>query len=214
MNCQNCGIEIPPTWTAALTSNSCPACGQPIMDEQTQTLTKELSEALKVMPANAEAIAGWLISNYKLTKINSYDPVVSNTKPKRQNQQASSSPVANGQPLTPADLLKNAKTDIDYDKIVKEAAIARSNKFPPSIVREDSFSADESEVEVPEDEDFDVENVSNNELNRIMQKLESSALPASKELQAEYKKIAMKQQLARDSLESGVPSKGGFCRAG
>lgn len=218
MNCQNCGIEIPPTWTAALTANVCPACGQPIMGEEVQTLIKDLSEALKIMPANAEAIAGWVVSNYKLTKIASYDPaeVKAQDKKKPVGSNAPAGAVKRG-PITAADLLKQAKTGLDPDEMMQRAYEARNNIPPP--VMEDEFDYEQDVVE----DEFDQESYSQKQLARVMGKMQGQKQipqpimeeePMTKALLLETNRLYVKQQEAKESILSDAPKKNGFCRAG
>ena len=74
MDCNTCGINIPPIWKACLVSNICPSCNGKIMSDFTQELIKGLSVAITQMPNNPEGIACWLVSNYKMDKINDYEP--------------------------------------------------------------------------------------------------------------------------------------------
>jgi len=75
MRCMSCGANIPPEWVMAIQSNQCPGCGNEIMDEKTQELLKELSEAMDKMPNDPQGVAGWLISNYRFMKMGSGEPV-------------------------------------------------------------------------------------------------------------------------------------------
>lgn len=74
MKCQSCSIEIPPVWVAALKNNSCPSCSGKIMSEDLQGLIDGLSTAMEQMPNNPQGVACWIVSNYKLEKINEYEP--------------------------------------------------------------------------------------------------------------------------------------------
>ena len=75
MKCISCKIDVPAQWTAALNSNICPSCGKNIMDEVSKNLLAELRTAMTKMPNDPEGLAGWLLSNYKLRKIGSAEPV-------------------------------------------------------------------------------------------------------------------------------------------
>lgn len=74
MKCMSCKAEIPPAWVHAINSNSCPGCGGTIMDSKAQTILAEVREAMNQMPSNPEGLAGWLMSNYKLTKVGDAEP--------------------------------------------------------------------------------------------------------------------------------------------
>jgi len=71
----SCGANIPPEWVNAIQRNECPGCGGEIMGESTQTLLKELAEAMQKMPNDPQGVAGWLISNYRFQKMGTADPV-------------------------------------------------------------------------------------------------------------------------------------------
>jgi len=75
MICQNCSVEIPPAWVAAIASNQCPACSGPIMDDAAQALMEGLATALKQMPNNPQGIAGWILSNFQVRQIGDALPV-------------------------------------------------------------------------------------------------------------------------------------------
>ena len=78
----SCKAIIPPAWVAAIKSGICPGCGGNIYDEATKILMEELAAAMEVMATssgtggvNAQGIAGWLMSNYRLQKIGDAIPV-------------------------------------------------------------------------------------------------------------------------------------------
>jgi hypothetical protein len=75
MKCDNCKVNIPPEWTLVLQSNECPNCKGEIMSANTKTLLAELTEAMLKMPNDPEGLAGWLMSNYRLEKFGSAEPV-------------------------------------------------------------------------------------------------------------------------------------------
>lgn len=75
MRCMSCGADIPPQWVGAIRRNECPGCEGEIMGESTQTLLKELTEAMGKMPNDPQGVAGWLISNYRFQKMGSAEPV-------------------------------------------------------------------------------------------------------------------------------------------
>lgn len=75
MQCRNCKCEIPPAFVTAIANNSCPGCGKEIMSETDQELMTSLSEAMERMPNDPQGLAGWLLSNYRLTKVGAAEPV-------------------------------------------------------------------------------------------------------------------------------------------
>jgi hypothetical protein len=54
---------------AALAANSCAACGGTIFDEESKILMEELKLVINQMPNDPDGLAGWLLSNYHLEKI-------------------------------------------------------------------------------------------------------------------------------------------------
>lgn len=81
MQCLTCHAEIPPQWVNAIQRNECPGCGGPIMDDASKELLTELKEAMGKMPNDPEGLAGWLLSNYTLTKIGAAEPTEFHRKP-------------------------------------------------------------------------------------------------------------------------------------
>jgi len=74
MLCNSCNAEIPPAFVKAIKVNICPACDGPIMSDQTIELMAGLKSALEQMPNDAQGIAGWLLSNYRMEKVGTGEP--------------------------------------------------------------------------------------------------------------------------------------------
>jgi len=74
MKCNSCAADIPPQWVHSINTNTCPGCGSELMDTKAQNILAEVREAMNQMPANPEGLAGWLLSNYKLTKVGAAEP--------------------------------------------------------------------------------------------------------------------------------------------
>jgi hypothetical protein len=118
MDCINCNANIPPAWVSCINNNICPGCGKAIMDEKSKELLDELSSAMKKMPNDPEGLAGWLLSNYRLEKIGSAEPIEFH----RQRQ--------NGNNIPEGDMkmgnskvqqfFKNAGVDIDRKKKLRD----------------------------------------------------------------------------------------------
>ena len=92
MNCMSCGSPIRPEFKASIRNNVCPACGDPLMNDETQELLSEIKEAFIKMPNDPEGLAGWLLANYEMRKIGQADPVKmfygdKNKKPLRYDQE-------------------------------------------------------------------------------------------------------------------------------
>jgi len=80
MDCQNCGAEIPQEWIKAIDNLhllggqisfilKCKECSEPIMDDNVLVLLGGLSSILMKEDANAQDIMSWILSNYKLEKV-------------------------------------------------------------------------------------------------------------------------------------------------
>ncbi len=69
ISCQSCQIEIDPKYVAALRQNVCPGCNESIMSDESKVLMDELREVMAKMPNDPDGLAGWLLSNYYLEKI-------------------------------------------------------------------------------------------------------------------------------------------------
>lgn len=87
MKCISCEIDVPPQWVACIQANSCPSCAGPIMDDMSKELLQELKLAMEKMPkADAAGISGWILSNYKLTKIGLAEPIAFHQKKLEQRR--------------------------------------------------------------------------------------------------------------------------------
>lgn len=75
MRCVSCGADVPPQYVKAIETNICPACGDSILTDESKQLLFELSEAMSNMPNDPQGVAGWLLSNYRIKKIGSAEPV-------------------------------------------------------------------------------------------------------------------------------------------
>jgi len=84
-----CNAEIPPEWVAAINSGVCPGCGGQMYSDEHKQLLEELRTAMEEMKsADAESITGWLLSNYRLTKIGEAEPTQFHRKPNQVQAQA------------------------------------------------------------------------------------------------------------------------------
>ena len=73
--CNECGAGIPPEWKGAISKNECPGCLGTIMSEEQRELIAELGEAMEKMPNDPIGVAGWLVSNYNLSKVGDCAPI-------------------------------------------------------------------------------------------------------------------------------------------
>lgn len=107
MFCENCKIEIPPSFVKVIASNVCPGCEQPIMGEKTKELMVELTAAIAKMEHDPEGLASWIISNYNLNKTGSAQP----TEFYRGKRAESSSDVGQRPPHSETYMQALARTD-------------------------------------------------------------------------------------------------------
>jgi hypothetical protein len=70
-----CEADIPPAFVNAIAKNECAGCGGPIMTDDAKVLMDELADAMERMPNNSKGVAGWLLSNYRFSKIGDAQPV-------------------------------------------------------------------------------------------------------------------------------------------
>jgi len=70
MKCLSCETEVDPKWKSAIEKNTCPFCGNPILNEHLKGLLSNLSEIMIEMQPYQEELDDWLFSNYKYIKSN------------------------------------------------------------------------------------------------------------------------------------------------
>lgn len=72
MKCKACNEQIPSKFTHSIKINTCPLCGEQIMDEILQEILNNLSSLMKKAEENnfIPDVEEWLSSNYKLNKSN------------------------------------------------------------------------------------------------------------------------------------------------
>lgn len=73
MKCFSCNIEIPHTFTFALSENKCPGCGKEILDEETRALKSDIvkfvGSSINLKMDTLEKLAMMLISRYDIQGI-------------------------------------------------------------------------------------------------------------------------------------------------
>lgn len=74
MKCVSCAVDIPVSFVVAIEQNKCPGCSGPIQTEESIEFMEELAKAFERMPNDPKGIAGWILSNYHLNKINDEEP--------------------------------------------------------------------------------------------------------------------------------------------
>lgn len=80
MKCMSCNVEVPPSFVRSIELNCCPACGENILNDEAKSLMSEIADAFKRMENDPAGLAGWLLSNYTLTKVGTAEPTVFHRK--------------------------------------------------------------------------------------------------------------------------------------
>jgi len=127
MKCMNCNAEISPQYVHAIANNTCPGCGGSIYDNETKDLYDELKEAMLRMPNDPVGLAGWLLDNYKLSKIGDVTPVekfynASVEKPKDNPKVKTASPEKTNEFFQRAGVSPQTKSKMskDYSELVNQ----------------------------------------------------------------------------------------------
>lgn len=79
MQCMSCETEVNPKWQHAIEQNSCPFCGNHIMDEVLKDLLSTLSHTMAQLQSYPDQFDDWMLSNYSF--IRTYDPNLPNFLP-------------------------------------------------------------------------------------------------------------------------------------
>lgn len=168
MKCMSCQAEIPPSFVHAIQSNTCAGCGGAIMNEESKFILTELKEAIVKMAEDpkglAEGLAGWILSNYNVTKIGeTVEPTNFHRKAavnsKKQGKQGPKLKIANN-PV--ADFLKrtNASKGLENRPDLRELVNTINSGNVDENLYGDGEELDQEENEIDnseysENEDFD-----------------------------------------------------------
>ena len=68
MKCKSCQSEVSPKFAHAIGTNTCPFCGDEIMDSELQGALKGLGDAMKAVDKYPVEVFDWLSSNFGLVK--------------------------------------------------------------------------------------------------------------------------------------------------
>lgn len=156
MKCNGCEIQIPPKWIHCINSNTCPQCGGAIYSDEQKELLEELREALNQMEnISAEGVVGWLLSNYNLKKIGSYEPEF-HRPPEVAYETRAEGPKTEGPKIAP-----NIKGFYERANIAKELEGRKNLKAIAQALRDGDFDKqygssvdDEGDINVTEEVDI------------------------------------------------------------
>lgn len=87
MKCVSCNVDVPVAFVKAIEANVCPGCDGPIQNQDSIDFMAELADAFERMPNDPRGIAGWILSNYRLSKINDEQPPAQFYRPGQVQQQ-------------------------------------------------------------------------------------------------------------------------------
>lgn len=141
--CISCESPVLPSFVHSLRVNSCPSCGGPIFDEKGQGLIEELTQAFEQMGPNPAGIAGWLLTNYRISRIGETppEPVEFYGQPKPKRAAMQELPDNGNEFLQRAGVNKNKlnAAQSKYRDIVKEIEESQNNLY----------GSGEEEIELP-----------------------------------------------------------------
>lgn len=150
MHCMSCSVEIPPEWKKVIALNVCPNCEEPIFNDFAIELMVELKEALEKMPNDPQGIAGWLLGNYKMTKIGDAKPVTQFYDGSKKQQQSSNEQNLKIAPNPLQDFIK--RTGMDPGKVQQYKALAE--EINGETEEEEQISVDENDLPEAQDPEF------------------------------------------------------------
>lgn len=164
MKCITCSADIPPAWVHAIQKNECPGCSGPIYSEQSKQLMDELREAmLKMSPIDAESIAGWILSNYNISKLGeTVEPTNFHRKPTERERALAGG--ANGLKIAPNQAQAQRFMRLaGADKVIKDPKVAAIVEAINSVQSEDDLypNTDVQEQEAAEEAESEAENLRN-----------------------------------------------------
>ena len=148
MICCTCSIEIPEKWTAAITSNKCPSCNGPIMDDKAKQLMEELTIALIEAPNNPAGLASWLLSKYHIEKITDEPPDLPEFHEPKKRGSKKQGKVGN-------DFMKRADVNLDPERVKKIMSYINDSQDVQDIMYGPDEEISEEETESSE-EDFEL----------------------------------------------------------
>jgi rRNA maturation endonuclease Nob1 len=76
MKCQNCEQDIPAKFVYALSTNTCPFCGENIMDEVLQEAIVAITTTMSSVGHFKDELFTWLKSNYNLVSLEDHESKV------------------------------------------------------------------------------------------------------------------------------------------
>ena len=146
MKCTSCLVEIPPTFLAAIRSGVCPSCNGQIMPPEFKLIYDEIRKTMSQMPNDPDGLAGWLLSNYHLEKIDPekevepakfYYPKQAKNKPLKSQKLTKQQQYYNQDFDPEVDLEKEEQEifDTSENEFFKKAGVNRSASETEALIR-------------------------------------------------------------------------------
>lgn len=187
MICISCKVEIPSSFVMAIEANKCPGCGGEIQSPESVEFMSELAKALERMPNDPKGIAGWILSNYNISKIGDEEP------PERFHRPGQEKSIK--QPNTNQnDFFNRANVNINRQKEIENKIQKAASK-----IRGENIEVEE-DYNLEEGGDFDPIPDAADMLDL------NSVLESSKELnktQTDPNELRMKRLRSQENFESG-----------
>lgn len=149
MKCTSCLVEIPPTFLAAIRSGVCPSCNGQIMPPESKQIYDDIRLKMSQMPNDPDGLAGWLLSNYYLDKIDPekeveaakfYYPKQKTPKSKSQSKKLNKMQKFYAQDFDPAADLEDDEEDEEEfntadNPFFQQAGLTRSQSETQALIK-------------------------------------------------------------------------------
>jgi hypothetical protein len=76
MKCNSCSEDVPAKFQHAISINSCPLCGEHIVDPNVQIIINDLKAVLNKASEHMDQIEDWLFTNFQLRKLKEDEIVI------------------------------------------------------------------------------------------------------------------------------------------
>jgi len=76
MKCNSCSEDVPAKFAHAISINSCPLCGNAIVDPEVKLIINDLETVLNKAKDHMEQIEDWLMTNFQLHKVKENEIVI------------------------------------------------------------------------------------------------------------------------------------------
>lgn len=215
MKCNSCQVEIDPKWKHAIEQNSCPFCGQEILNEQLKDLLTEARLVIDELFLNhKEELLDWMRSNYGFIHKDGANQMKTNETNKNESVFFKRAGVK--------ETKKPEKTSMK--DIVSKINNAGSSAFENasvdvSLEGEDLEPATDLEIQKAQDlinATYGINTDGEDEIPDVVANLANMARQPDYKPKdvAKLQNLLNKTKESRENVLNGVKSKGSFVRAG